>query len=56
MSGDLKKPSKSIPMGTFIGLGFTFVIYNLVLFSLGSTVARETLHSNANVVQYVSHE
>jgi potassium/chloride transporter 9 len=54
MSGDLKKPSKSIPAGTFISLAFTFVIYNLVLFSLGSTVTRQSLYANANLVQAIS--
>lgn len=54
MSGDLKKPSKSIPQGTFLGLAFTFVIYNILLLSLGSTVTRQTMYDNANLVQYVS--
>jgi len=54
MSGDLKHPSKAIPKGTLYGLGLTFCLYTLVIFSLAASVSRETLYSNTNVIQLVS--
>jgi hypothetical protein len=53
MSGDLKDPSKSIPKGTLYGLLFTFVLYTLVILSMGASIARQTLYTNFNVIQSV---
>lgn len=54
MSGDLKNPSKSIPRGTFSGLGLTFVTYTLVIFAIAASITRDSLYKNANVIQAVS--
>ncbi|KAL4921307.1 amino acid permease-domain-containing protein [Aspergillus aurantiobrunneus] len=51
MSGDLKNPSKSIPKGTLYGLAMTFVLYTLVIFAMASTLTRDSLYNNANIVQ-----
>ena len=40
LSGDLKEPSKAIPLGTHAGLLFTFAIYFMVSASLGVYINR----------------
>lgn len=54
MSGDLKTPSKSIPQGTLRGLAVTFVLYSLVILSMGASIPREILHEDIKVIQTVS--
>lgn len=54
MSGDLKNPSQSIPNGTLKGLAITFVLYSLVIASMGSSIPRDLLHHDIKVIQTVS--
>jgi solute carrier family 12 (potassium/chloride transporters), member 9 len=54
MSGDLRKPSKSIPKGTLHSLLFTFSTYAVVIFFMGASVSRITLHKDLDVIQDVS--
>ncbi|ONH67703.1 Vacuolar cation-chloride cotransporter 1 [Cyberlindnera fabianii] len=54
MSGDLSKPSNSIPKGTLWGLLLTFVCYSLVIISLSASVPRELLHKDVQIIQTVS--
>lgn len=54
MSGDLKSPSKSIPQGTLWGLVTTFVLYFIVILSIGSSVSRELLRRDIQVIQNVN--
>ncbi|RKP38067.1 amino acid permease-domain-containing protein, partial [Dimargaris cristalligena] len=54
MSGDLRKPSKSIPKGTLAGLGTTFTVYILLMLGLGATTTRNSLLRNYNVLQEIS--
>ncbi len=54
MSGDLRKPSKSIPKGTNWSLGFTFVIYAFAFVILAGTVARESFYIDSGIVSDVS--
>ena len=51
MSGDLRKPSKSIPKGTLYGLATTFVLYTLVILAMAGTITRASFTRNANVIQ-----
>lgn len=51
MSGDLKNPSKSIPKGTLYGLAMTFVLYTLVILAMASTLTRDSLYNNADIIQ-----
>lgn len=51
MSGDLRKPSKSIPKGTLYGLATTFILYILVILAMAATITRESFSRNANVIQ-----
>lgn len=54
MSGELKTPSKSIPQGTLKGLLASFILYFLVIVSLGSSVPRELLHNDIKIIQTVN--
>ncbi|RLV94909.1 Vacuolar cation-chloride cotransporter 1 [Spathaspora sp. JA1] len=54
MSGELKTPSKSIPEGTLKGLLITFILYTLVIVSMGSAIPRELLHVDIKVIQTVN--
>lgn len=54
MSGELKTPSKSIPKGTLWGLLITFILYLLVIVSIGSTTPRELLHKDLAIIQTIN--
>ncbi|KAJ1972170.1 hypothetical protein H4R35_004822 [Dimargaris xerosporica] len=54
MSGDLRKPSKSIPRGTLAGMAVTFVSYLLVVLGLGATTRRHSLYHNYSILQEIS--
>lgn len=54
MSGDLKNPSKAIPKGTLYGLGLTFITYSIVIISMGTSITRESLYRDINIIQDVS--
>ena len=51
MSGDLRKPSKSIPKGTLYGLALTFLSYAMVIFALAASIRRVSFYENLNVIQ-----
>ncbi len=46
LSGDLKNPRKSIPLGTLSAIGFTLVIYILMVFFSSNFITPEELRSN----------
>ncbi|KAF3249079.1 hypothetical protein TWF192_006027 [Orbilia oligospora] len=54
MSGDLRKPNKSIPKGTLHGLLLTFITYTFVVFSMGASIKRTALYTNLNIIQDVN--
>ncbi|CAI5758153.1 unnamed protein product [Candida verbasci] len=54
MSGELKNPSKSIPNGTLKGLFVTFLLYSLVILSMGAAIPRDLLHVDIKVIQTVN--
>ncbi|KAK6529816.1 hypothetical protein TWF281_008975 [Arthrobotrys megalospora] len=54
MSGDLRKPNKSIPKGTLHGLLITFITYTFVIFAMASSIKRTALYSNLNIIQDVN--
>lgn len=54
MSGELKNPSRSIPQGTLKGLVASFILYFLVIVSLGASTPRELLHSDIKIIQSVN--
>ncbi|KAJ1653690.1 hypothetical protein IWQ61_006240, partial [Dispira simplex] len=54
MSGDLRKPGKSIPRGTLAGMALTITVYLLVVVGLGCTTSRHSLLHNYNILQEIS--
>lgn len=54
MSGDLRKPSKSIPKGTNWSLIFTFGVYVSAFVIMASTIPRESLYRDVGIVGDVS--
>lgn len=54
MSGELKTPSKSIPKGTLNGLLVSFILYSLVILSMGGAIPRKLLHKDIEVLQTVN--
>ncbi|KDN40435.1 hypothetical protein K437DRAFT_227347 [Tilletiaria anomala UBC 951] len=54
MSGDLRKPSKSIPKGTNWSLIFTFGIYIGAFFIFAGTVARESFYLDVGIVSDIA--
>lgn len=54
MSGDLKNPSRSIPIGTLGAVGVTFVVYGFQMWWLARNADREALIGDALVMNNVS--
>ncbi len=48
LSGDLKKPSKSIPLGTILGTVTGMIVYFFVVYKLASSASLETLADPGN--------
>jgi potassium/chloride transporter 9 len=53
MSGELKKPSKSIPIGTMAAVGFVFFVYFSENLLLAASFDREVLVNNNQVLQNI---
>ncbi|SNX87031.1 related to Na-K-Cl cotransporter [Melanopsichium pennsylvanicum] len=54
MSGDLRKPSKSIPKGTNYSLVFTFLVYFLSFVVFAGTIERESFYVDVGIVSDVA--
>ncbi|WP_297797926.1 amino acid permease [uncultured Eudoraea sp.] len=50
MSGELKNPNKSIPVGTLWAIGVSFVIYMALAFWLARSATEQELISNYNII------
>ncbi len=50
MSGELKDPKKSIPLGTLWAIGVSFVIYMVLAFWIARSATEDELISNYNVI------
>ncbi|MEX0982220.1 MAG: amino acid permease [Bacteroidales bacterium] len=51
MSGDLKNPSKAIPLGTFAAIGFTFLVYVGIAVLMAASTSRSSLVGDGMVMQ-----
>ncbi|ESO03662.1 hypothetical protein HELRODRAFT_112074 [Helobdella robusta] len=54
MSGDLKSPTKSIPVGTFAALGSSTLLYMLFVLILGSSCTKFSLQTDYLIAEKVS--
>ncbi|MFD1553946.1 hypothetical protein DNU06_13925 [Putridiphycobacter roseus] len=54
MSGDLKNPKKSIPIGTMLAIAVGFVVYMLVAIFLFYNFSSETLIENTNLLYEIT--
>lgn len=54
ISGDLKNPAKSIPLGTLSGIVCTFFIYFVLFLLSAATCSRELLQNNYLYMQYTN--
>ncbi|VBB88909.1 Vacuolar membrane cation-chloride cotransporter (CCC), putative [Yarrowia lipolytica] len=54
MSGDLKRPSYSIPKGTLSGLGLTFILYAATILGMGVAIPRALLYKDISVIETVN--
>eukprot|EP00441_Pelagodinium_beii_P001891 CAMPEP_0197696258 /NCGR_PEP_ID=MMETSP1338-20131121/116397_1 /TAXON_ID=43686 ORGANISM="Pelagodinium beii, Strain RCC1491" /NCGR_SAMPLE_ID=MMETSP1338 /ASSEMBLY_ACC=CAM_ASM_000754 /LENGTH=781 /DNA_ID=CAMNT_0043279349 /DNA_START=189 /DNA_END=2534 /DNA_ORIENTATION=+ len=51
LSGDLKKPGRSIPLGTFWAMAVAFVIYAALMIGQAGTMSREALQYKMDILQ-----
>lgn len=54
ISGDLKNPAKSIPLGTLSGIACTLLTYVTIFVLSASTCSRELLNNNYLYLQYIN--
>lgn len=54
MSGDLKEPGKSLPLGTFLAVGISFVVYLLAAVILAGAQTNENLRADYNAMHQVA--
>lgn len=54
MSGDLKAPSKSIPVGTLWAILTTFIAYFLVILSLAASTSHGSLLRNPDIISDIN--
>ena len=50
MSGELKEPKRSIPVGTLWAIGVSFIIYMALAYWLARTATEEELLTNYNII------
>ena len=54
MSGDLKDPGRSLPLGTFSAVGLSVVIYFSVAFIFAAVMPAEELSRDYNAMKYIA--
>ncbi len=54
MSGDLKDPGKSLPIGTFMAVGLSLLIYFFACIIMAGALPKETLIGDYNAMQQVA--
>jgi amino acid transporter len=55
MSGDLADPGKSIPMGTFLAVGISILVYFAVALVFTASLPNSTLAGNYSAMKVVAH-
>jgi amino acid transporter len=54
MSGDLKDPAKSLPLGTFLAVGVSTVVYAAAVLMLGGSLPATELASDASAMKQIA--
>lgn len=54
MSGDLKDPEKSLPIGTFMAVGLSLLVYFFACIFMAASLPKETLIGDYNSMQHVA--
>ena len=54
MSGDLKNPGKSLPLGTFLAVGLSIIVYFIAAVVLAASVPQKILISDHSAMQRVA--
>jgi amino acid transporter len=54
MSGDLKDPGKSLPLGTFLAVGISIIVYFLSAIVLSASLPQSILSTDYNAMQRVA--
>ena len=54
MSGDLKDPGKSLPIGTFMAVGLSLLVYFFACIIMAGSLPKETLTGDYNAMQHVA--
>jgi len=54
MSGDIRNPSKAIPLGTFSAIGFTFLVYAGIAVLMAASTSRPSLVGDGMVMQQMA--
>ncbi len=54
MSGDLRDPARSIPLGTFLAVGLSTLVYGAAMVAIAAAVPTETLRSDTAAMRGVA--
>ena len=54
MSGDLKDPGKSLPLGTFLAVGLSIVVYVAIVITFAGVLPNTTLTTNFQAINQIS--
>ena len=54
MSGDLKDPARSLPLGTFLAVGLSTIVYVIAMFALAASVPLQGLASDFDSMRHIA--
>ena len=54
MSGDLKDPARSLPLGTFLAVGLSTIVYVIAMFALAASVPLQGLASDFDSMRRIA--
>ena len=54
MSGDLKNPARSLPLGTFLAVGLSTIVYVVAMFALAASVPLQDLATDFDSMRHIA--